>query len=68
AGAEAIVTACPLCQTNLDSRQPDGARIPVFFLTELVGLALGLPALPWFRKHLVDPISLLKKHNLLPAA
>lgn len=68
AGAEAIVTACPLCQTNLDSRQPEEAKIPVFFVTELVGLALGLPALPWLRKHLVDPLSLLKTHNLLPAA
>lgn len=67
-GANAIVTACPLCQTNLDSRQPEGVNIPVFFVTELVGLALGLPALPWLRKHLIDPISLLKTHNLLPAA
>lgn len=68
AGANALVTACPLCQTNLDSRQPQGAALPVFFVTELVGLALGLPALPWLRKHLIDPISLLKTHNLLPAA
>ncbi|MGI9953287.1 CoB--CoM heterodisulfide reductase iron-sulfur subunit B family protein [Moorellaceae bacterium AZ2] len=70
AGADAIVTACPLCQTNLDSRQPEGEgeKMPVFFLTELVGVALGLPALSWLRKHLIDPRPLLKARNLLTAA
>lgn len=48
-GAEAIVTACPLCQMNLDLRQGQinsatGAShsIPVFYFTQLMGLALGL--------------------------
>lgn len=54
AGAQAIVTACPLCQTNLDSRQKPGESMPIFFLTEMVGLALGLPAERWIKKHLVD--------------
>jgi heterodisulfide reductase subunit B len=48
-GAEAIVVACPLCHTNLDLRQKamesrGEPRIPVLFITEVVGLALGLPA------------------------
>ena len=49
AGAECIVTACPLCQMNLDLRQKDieaqyGERygLPVFYFTQLLGLALGL--------------------------
>ncbi|GFN23607.1 MAG: CoB--CoM heterodisulfide reductase iron-sulfur subunit B family protein [Thermoanaerobacteraceae bacterium] len=68
AGADAIVTACPLCQTNLDGRQPEGEKIPVFFLTELVGVALGLTPHAWLRKHLVDARPLLKARNLLTAA
>ena len=48
-GAEAIVVACPLCHSNLDLRQKAmTARgqepLPVIFITQLVGLALGLPA------------------------
>ncbi|MDK2821363.1 MAG: heterodisulfide reductase subunit [Clostridia bacterium] len=57
AGAKAIVTACPLCQTNLDSRQPqDTDSLPVFFITEIIGLALGINSLSWLKKHLIDPI------------
>lgn len=58
AGALAIVTACPLCQSNLDSRQKQvpglSSALPVFYLTELVGLALGLPGGGWWRRHLVS--------------
>jgi heterodisulfide reductase subunit B len=48
-GAEAVIVACPLCQVNLDGRQVEIARkdagwqgIPVVFLSQLVGRALGL--------------------------
>lgn len=48
-GAECIAVACPLCQANLDMRQSDieaatGEKIglPVFYFTQLLGLALGL--------------------------
>lgn len=48
AGAQAIVVACPMCHSNLDFRQAamrlDGPPLPIVFLTELVGLAMGLPA------------------------
>ncbi len=43
-GANAIITACPLCQLNLDlskSDSPDDA-LPVFFITQILGLAWGL--------------------------
>jgi len=59
AGARALVTACPLCHMNLDSRQGPGpageAPLPVFFYTELLALALGVGRPEaWFRRHLVD--------------
>ncbi len=63
--AEAIVTACPLCQSNLDSRQ-SSKGLPVFYFTELMGLAMGLPGTrAWFRKHLISPFDLLASHGLL---
>lgn len=49
AGADCIVTPCPLCQMSLDMNQPEGQaavncqqEIPVLHLAQLVGLALGL--------------------------
>jgi succinate dehydrogenase / fumarate reductase cytochrome b subunit len=51
AGADCLVTPCPLCHLNLDSRQPEveeviGRKlgIPILHLPQLVGLALGIPA------------------------
>lgn len=48
-GAQAIVVACPLCHSNLDLRQKammarGEPSMPVLFITQLTGLALGLPA------------------------
>lgn len=49
AGAQCIVVACPLCQVNLDLRQSDATKahgalppMPVLYITQLLGLALGL--------------------------
>lgn len=43
-GADCIVTTCPMCQMNLDAYQEDIKHtLPVFYLTELLGLALGYP-------------------------
>ena len=65
AGADALVTACPLCQVNLEMRQPAAENMPVFYFTELLGLAFGLPEAPiWWRKHLVDPRPLLKRMKM----
>ncbi len=48
-GAEAILTACPLCQINLEGYQGPISRaistdctIPVLYFTQLAGLAFGL--------------------------
>jgi len=48
AGADCLVTPCPLCHLNLDMQQPEAAKIvnrdlglAVLHLPQLVGLALG---------------------------
>ena len=48
AGADCLVTPCPLCHLNLDMQQPEAAKITgrdlglaVLHLPQLVGLALG---------------------------
>jgi len=54
AGAEALVTACPMCMANVDGRQkyrggaplprpakPDYEPLPIFYFTELMALAYG---------------------------
>jgi heterodisulfide reductase subunit B len=57
AGAHGIVTACPLCQSNLETRQKGPNSLPVFYFTELLGLAMGLnkEAEGWWKKHLITP-------------
>ncbi|WP_456475498.1 CoB--CoM heterodisulfide reductase iron-sulfur subunit B family protein [Candidatus Pyrohabitans sp.] len=49
AGAQAIVVACPMCHMSLDAKQPEiekhmGEKLdmPVLYITQLIGLALGL--------------------------
>jgi len=67
AGAEALVTACPLCHANLEMRQggADGNKLPIFYFTELIGLALGIAeARSWFKKHLISPSGLLASYGL----
>ena len=61
AGAQAIVTSCPLCQVNLEMRQSGEApKLPVFYFTELIGLAFGLEqATGWCDRHLIDPAPVL---------
>lgn len=39
AGAEMIITACPLCRYNLEK---NGAELPVVYFTELLAEALGI--------------------------
>lgn len=66
AGAAAIVTACPMCQMNLEMRQADRPPTPIFYFTELMGLAFGLPAVPgWLSKHLIEPSGVLRSAGLL---
>ncbi len=69
AGAECIVVACPLCQVNLDLRQEDARKAhgdmpetPILYITQLLGLALGLsPDALGLNALTVSADSLLKK-------
>ena len=73
AGAECFVVSCQMCQANLDLTQERISRkfgrdyyLPVFYFTELMALAMGLPEAPkWLAQHLVDPMPLLKMKGLI---
>jgi heterodisulfide reductase subunit B len=73
AGADCVVTACPLCQANLDGQQDEAPRasgkkpkMPVFYFTELMGLAFQSPeARGWWKRHLTDPRKFLKEKGLI---
>ena len=50
AGAEMLVTLCPMCQMNIDAYQAEMNRyfktnyhMPILFFTQLIGLAFGFP-------------------------
>ncbi len=68
-GAEAVIVACPMCQSNLDMRQANinamfetEFDIPIVYLTELVGLAVGVkPRKLGLRKHFVDAMRLTER-------
>ncbi len=71
--ADALVTMCPMCQANLDTRQADlskaGGRVynmPIFYLTELIGVAFQDPrARSWLAKHMVPGDTLLARKGLI---
>jgi len=71
-GADCFVVSCQMCQANLDLSQERISRkfgqdyyLPVFYFTELIGLAVGHPDAPkWLARHLVDPMPLLKTKGL----
>ncbi len=65
-GAQVVVTACPLCQFNLDYPQREteagrtGNEVSVLYFTQLMAMALGLPEEDWgVEEHYVDPRPLL---------
>ncbi|NTW64070.1 MAG: 4Fe-4S dicluster domain-containing protein [Chlorobiaceae bacterium] len=68
-GAEAFVVACPLCHANLDMRQEgmmkrygDLQPMPVYYISELVSIALGAdPQEVAVGKHFVPALELLSK-------
>jgi len=69
-GAEAIVTVCPLCQLNLDayqgmvnSRFGTKFSLPILFLSQLLGTALGIkPKALGFDRGIVSPDKVLAGH------
>lgn len=66
ANANCVVVACPVCMANLDMRASDHLKLPVFYFTELIGLALGLTGPEqWLKLHNVDAKPLLHGLGLL---
>lgn len=67
AGADAVITACPLCATNLDTRQGEAEsltgetyNLPILFISELVAVALGSESVKkLWRKHFISPAGIL---------
>ena len=61
AGAECIITACAMCQLNLEIRCTAKTRLPIFHFSEILALALGAEDHEsWFVRHLVDPRPVLQ--------
>ena len=73
AGAECIIVSCPLCHSNLDMYQRDISKkfgkkfnIPIYYISELVGLAIGEENVSkWLKRHVMNPVKLLKGKGLL---
>lgn len=71
-GANCLVTGCQMCQANLDMYQEEIAAgrqrevyLPVFYFTELLGLALGhRQTNAWLGRHMVSPARLLEQSGL----
>jgi heterodisulfide reductase subunit B len=60
--ANCLVTACAMCQLNLEIRCTATTRLPIFHFSEILALALGAEDYEaWFIRHLVDPRPLIQK-------
>jgi len=72
-GANCFVTTCPMCQFNLDVYQDEirekfgiSERLPVYFITELVGIAMGIsPHEMQIDRHFTEATGLLKELQLI---
>jgi heterodisulfide reductase subunit B len=70
-GADCIAVSCPMCQVNLDLRQQDINRqtgknyqIPIVYITQLLGLCLGIgPGELGFNQLMVPASVVLEKVN-----
>ncbi|MGC9194195.1 MAG: CoB--CoM heterodisulfide reductase iron-sulfur subunit B family protein [Syntrophobacteraceae bacterium] len=70
-GADAIVVVCQLCQANLDMRQQEIGRlhgskyrVPVVYLTQLMGVAFGIGAKALgLHHHLVNAQPVLRRYK-----
>ncbi len=73
AEADCLVTGCPMCQSNLDTRQDELEKeggqkfdLPILYFTELMGLALGHREVKkWLGRHLTDPTRVLSSKGLI---
>jgi heterodisulfide reductase subunit B len=60
--ADCLITACAMCQLNLEIRNTSKTKIPIFHFSEMLALALGANDYEeWFVRHLVDPRPVIRK-------
>lgn len=67
--ADAIVVACPLCHLNLDLRQYQVSQrlgrsvdIPIFYVSELMAVALGMDESEgWLERHVTSPLPMFMR-------
>ncbi|MGD1075112.1 MAG: CoB--CoM heterodisulfide reductase iron-sulfur subunit B family protein [Thermodesulfovibrionales bacterium] len=72
-GANCFVATCPMCQMNLDAYQDKAGetfgikeKLPVYFITELLGVAIGVsPKQMQVDRHFIDAMGLLKELKLI---
>ncbi len=72
-GAQGVVVSCQMCQANLDmhieragSASGEASPLPIYYFTELIGLALGVEGVQkGLSKHITDPLPLLRELDLL---
>jgi len=72
-GANCLVVTCPMCQLNMDAWQEAFCklhgireRLPVYFLTELIGLAIGMSIEELqIDRHFTDSTKLVKELGLI---
>lgn len=66
-GADCLITACSMCQLNLEIRCNLKHQIPTLHFSEVLSLAMGTNKyMRWFPRHLVDPTPLLTRLELIP--
>lgn len=71
AGANCIITACPLCHFNLDAKQKDIESkfeividLPVLHFTQLIGLAYGIePKKLGLHRNVVSPKKIIQQYK-----
>ncbi len=70
-GADCVITACPLCQINLEAYQGKAGeavnancKIPVLYFTQLIGAAFGLSAKELALKTSFTPVNAMLKQEL----
>ncbi len=72
AGADCMITACPLCHFNLDAKQTDiesafaqNINLPILHCTQLIGIAFGLnPKNLGLNKNSVSLTKLKQRYNV----
>lgn len=65
-GADCIVTACAMCHLNLEIRCSIKNPIPTLHFSEILSLAMGIKDYKgWFKRHIVDPLPMLKSKGII---